>query len=69
MGDNAGENKSHEIIEFFESLAVKNIFSTTDEHRHCLCSLGRNSPQNGLPESAINSIMTLSRTIMTGSGL
>jgi metallophosphoesterase superfamily enzyme len=28
MRDNAGENKSHEIIEYFESIGVKNYFST-----------------------------------------
>ncbi len=58
MGDNAGENKSHAIIEFFESIGVKNYFSTANEQW-----------QNGLLESAINSIMTLSRTIMGESGL
>ena len=58
MRDNAGENKSHEIIEYFESIGVKNYFSTAHEQW-----------QNGLPESAINSIMMLSRTIMAESGL
>ncbi len=53
MKHNAGENKSREIIEYFESIGVKNYFSTANEQW-----------QNGLPESAINSIMTLSRTIM-----
>ncbi len=58
MRDNAGENKSHEIIEYFESIGVKNYFSTANEQW-----------QNGLPESAINSIMMLSRTIMAESEL
>ena len=31
MCDNAGENKSQEIIEFFESMGVKNPFSTANE--------------------------------------
>ncbi len=30
--DNAGENKSQEIIDFFESVGVKNYFSTAHEH-------------------------------------
>ncbi len=58
MRDNTGENKSHEIIEYFESIGVKNYFSTANEQW-----------QNELPESAINSIMTLSWTIMAESGL
>ncbi len=33
MRDNAGENKSYEIIEFFESIGVKNYFSTASEQR------------------------------------
>ena len=57
MRDNSGENKSHEMIEFFESLGVDNYFSAANEKW-----------QNGLQESAINSIMMLSRTIMTESG-
>ena len=58
MRDNAGENKSHEIIEFFKSLGMKDYFSTAYEPW-----------QNWLPESGINSITVLSRTIMTESGL
>jgi hypothetical protein len=58
MRDNAGERKSHDIFVFFESLGVKNYFSTAHEQW-----------QNGLQESAINSIVTLSRTIMAESGL
>ncbi len=31
MLDNAGKNKSQEIIDFFESVEVKNYFSTAHE--------------------------------------
>ena len=58
MRDNAGENKSQEIIEFFESVGVKNYFSTAREQW-----------QNGLTKAAINSIMMISRTVMVESGL
>jgi hypothetical protein len=58
MRDNAGENKSQAVVDFFESMGVKNYYSTSHEQW-----------QNGLPESAINSVMMLSRTIMVESGL
>ncbi len=58
MRDNAGENKSQVIIDFFESVGVKNYFSTAHEQW-----------QNGLAEAAINSIMMAARTIMAKSGL
>ena len=58
MRDNAGENKSQEIIEFFESVGVKNYFSAAREQW-----------QNGLTKAAINSIMMISRTVMVESGL
>jgi hypothetical protein len=58
MRDNAGENKSQEIIDFFEFVRVKNYFSTAHEQW-----------QNGLAESAINLIMMAARTIMAESGL
>ena len=58
MRDNAGENKSQELIDFFESVGVKNYFSTAHEQW-----------QNGLAEAAINSIMMISRTVMVESGL
>jgi hypothetical protein len=58
MRDNAGENKSQAIIDFFESVGVKNYFSTSHEQW-----------QNALPEVAINSIMMISRTVMVESGL
>jgi hypothetical protein len=43
MRDNAGENKSREIKEFFESKGIQNYFST--------------AWQNGQPESSVNSLM------------
>ena len=60
MRDNAGEYKSQEpeIIDFFESVGVKNYFSTAHEQW-----------QNGLAEAAINSIMMAARAIMAESGL
>ena len=58
MRDNAGENKSQDIIDFFESVGAKKYFST-----------GYEQWQNGLPESAINSIMLIARTVMVESGL
>jgi hypothetical protein len=58
MRDNAGENKSQEIIDFFESIGVKNYSSIAHEQW-----------QNGLAESAINSIMMAARTIRAESGL
>jgi len=58
MRDNAGENKSKEIMEFFDSVGVRNHFSTSHEQW-----------QNGLAEAAINSIMRLARTVMAESGL
>ena len=58
MRDNAGENKSQAIIDFFESVGVKNYFSTSHEQW-----------QNGLAEAAINSIMMISRTVMVESGM
>ncbi len=58
MQDNAGENKSQDIIDFFESVGVKNYFSTPCEQW-----------QNGLPKSAINSIMLIEQTVMVESRL
>jgi hypothetical protein len=57
-GDNAGENKSKEIMDFFDSVGVRNHFSTTHEQG-----------QNGLAEAAFNSIMKLARTVMAESRL
>ena len=56
--DNAGENKSHEIIDFIESKGLTNHFSAAYEQW-----------QNGLAEASINSIMRLARTVMAESGL
>ncbi len=58
MGDNAGENKSLGIIDYFGFVGVKNYFSTPQEQWY-----------NGLAESAINSIMMVSRTIIADSRL
>ena len=49
MRDTASENKSQEGIDSFESMGVKNYYSTSHEQWH-----------NGLPEAAINSVMNLS---------
>jgi hypothetical protein len=51
LRDNAGENKSQEIQEFFKSGGVLNHFSTPEEQW-----------QNGAAESTINSIMLIART-------
>jgi hypothetical protein len=56
--DNAGENKSQEVKEFFESKGIRNHFSTAREQW-----------QNGPAESTINSIMLIARTVMVESGL
>jgi hypothetical protein len=53
--DNAGKNKSQEIIDsdYFESVGVKTYISTIHQQR-----------QTGLAEAAINSIMRTARKIM-----
>ena len=58
MWDNAGENKSAEIKEFFESVGVTKYFSTP--HEQWL---------NWPAESTINAIMLIVRTVMVESGL
>jgi hypothetical protein len=58
MRDNACENKSKEIMEFFESVGVQNHFSTSHEQW-----------RNGAAESTINSIMFIARTVIVESGL
>jgi transposase InsO family protein len=55
--DNASENKSQEIKEFFESKGIRNHFSAPREQW-----------QNGPAESTINSIMLITRTVMVESG-
>ena len=60
MRDNAGENKSREMIEFFLSKGDQNYFSTAYEPW-----------QDGLAESGIHSTIRLARlaTTMSESGL
>ncbi len=58
MRDNGGDNKSHEIMEFIQSMGAQNHFSSPSVQW-----------QNGLAEAAINSIMRLARTVMAESGL
>jgi hypothetical protein len=58
MQDNAGENRSREVIEFFESKGIRSYFSTSYEQW-----------QNGQVESSIGSIITLARSVMVESGL
>ena len=58
MRDNSGENSSKEICEFLESKGIQNYFSTPYEQW-----------QNGQPESSINSLMKLGRSVMVESGL
>jgi hypothetical protein len=55
--DNAGENKSREVIEFFESNGIKSFFSTPYEQW-----------QNGQGKSSINSLIPLERSVMVESG-
>ncbi len=57
MRDNAGENKSHEIMEFIQPTGARNNFSACEQW------------QNGFAEAAIYSIMRLARTVMAESGL
>ena len=56
--DNTGENKSRDIKNFFESVGVRNHFSSAHEQW-----------QNGPAEASINSIMRQARTVMAESGL
>jgi hypothetical protein len=58
MRDNAGENKSQEIKEFFESKGIRSHFSTSREQW-----------QEGPAESTFNSIMLIARTVMAETGL
>jgi hypothetical protein len=57
MRDNAGENKSKEIVDF-QSHGIENCYSTPYEQW-----------QNGQAASSINSLMTLARSVMAESGL
>jgi hypothetical protein len=56
--NNAGENKSQEVKELFQSKGIRNHFSTP-----------RQQWQNGPAESTINSIMQITRTVMVESEL
>ena len=61
MLDNAGENKSTEIKEFFASVGVKNYFSTPHHDGQW--------QKNGPAESTINAIILIAPTVMVESGL
>ena len=56
--DNAGENKSKELTDFFTECCMKNYYSTQYEQW-----------QNGLVEASVNSITMLGKTVMAESGL
>ena len=56
MRNNSGENKSKEIMDYFDYVRVRKQFSTAHEQW-----------QNGLPEAAINLIMRLAGTVMAKS--
>ncbi len=58
VSDNAGENKSQEVKELFESKRIRNHFS-----------IPREQWQNGTAESTMNSILLIARTVMVESGL
>ena len=56
--DNAGENTSKELNDYFTERGIKNYFSTPYEQW-----------ENGLAEASVNSVTMLGRTVMAGSGL
>ena len=56
--DNAGENTSKELNDYFTKRGIKNYFSTPYEQW-----------QNGLAEASVNSVTMLGRTVMAESGL
>jgi hypothetical protein len=62
MRDHEGENKSKEIMKYFDSVAlpvgVRNHFSSSHEQW-----------QSGLTEAAINLIMRIGCTVMADSGV
>jgi hypothetical protein len=58
MRDNAGENKSKSLTEFFENHGVKNYYSTPYEQW-----------QDGQPETAIRTLSRLARSEIHQSGL
>jgi hypothetical protein len=57
MQDKAGENKSREVIEFFESKGIKSYFTPYEQWQH------------GQGESSINSLMTPALSVLVESGL
>ena len=58
MRYNAAEHKSEDKLQLLDSRGIRSHFSTPNEHW-----------QNGMAESAINSFMMITRTVMTESGL
>ncbi len=58
MRDNAGENKSKVLSDYFTSKSVENYYATAFE-----------SHQDGLAEAGIKSVFTLARSGMAQSGL
>ena len=56
--DNAGENTSKELNDYFTGHEIKNYFSTPYEQW-----------QNGLAEASVNSVTMLGRPVMAESGL
>ena len=56
--DNAGENTSKELNDYFTERGIKKYFSTPNEQWH-----------NGLTEASVNSVTMLGRTVMAESGL
>ena len=56
--DNAGENTSKELNDYFTQRGSTNYFSTPYEQW-----------QNGLAEASVNSVTILGRTVMDESGL
>ncbi len=58
--DNAGENTSKELNDYFTKCGVKNYFSTTYEQ-------WRISRQNGLAEASVGSVTMLGKSVMTES--
>ena len=58
MRDNAGENKSKAIADYFTSMMVENRYSTAHEPH-----------QDGLAEAGVKSVFTLARSGMAQSGL
>ncbi len=58
VGDNAGENTSKELNDYFTECGVKNYFGVPYEQW-----------QNGLAEASVGSITMLGKSVMAESGL